>query len=143
MKLSTRCRYGLKAIINIAKHYKSGTIKRSDIALQIGISSAYLENILISLKNYGLIKTVRGSNGGYIMEKPPECITMYDIIFALDGSFAPVCVENAEGCGQKKHCPAHSFWISFNQMQMTLLKSTTLQNIIEKGNNLIGEDYDI
>lgn len=143
MKLSTRCRYGLKAMIDIAKHHKSGTIQRSDIASQNGISSAYLENILLSLRNHGLIKTLRGSNGGYILVKPPENITMYEILYALDGSIAPVCVENTDGCGQKDHCPAHSFWISFHQMQIAMLKSTSLQVIIGNGNVFRGADYDI
>ena len=66
MKLSTKCRYGTRAVMEIARCYKESPIKRKDIAKNQNISDSYLENILISLKNAGIIDTIRGANGGYL-----------------------------------------------------------------------------
>jgi Rrf2 family cysteine metabolism transcriptional repressor len=129
-------------MIEIARHYGNGPVKRNYIANSQGISSAYLENILISLKTQNLIRTIRGANGGYSLESAPEKISMYQIITALEGSIAPVhCVESETGCGGSVHCIARKFWLDFHEMQVNVLKGTSLQSLLdlEKTGNQI--DY--
>ena len=101
MKLSTKCRYGTRAMIEIARHYNEGPVKRKDISRSQKISSAYLENILIALKSQNLIRTVRGADGGFILANSPSSITMFQIVSALEGPIVPVeCVDKSDACKQ-------------------------------------------
>jgi len=141
MKLSTRCRYGTRAMLEMARYYKKGPVKRRDIALSQGISSDYLENILIALKSGNLIRTVRGAKGGFMLETAPEKISMYQILTALEGSLAPIqCVEEGEGCCGTGHCIARKFWLDFHEMQVKALKGTSLQTLLDLES--AGNEYD-
>jgi len=144
MKLSTRCRYGTRAMIEIARHYKNGPVKRSDIAKSQGIPSAYLENILISLKTQNLIRTTRGANGGFTLETSPNKISMYQILTALEGSIGPVhCMDQSTGCGRSGHCIARKFWLDLHDVQILKLKSTSLQSLLDLEENNSELDYNI
>jgi len=132
MKLSTRSRYGTRAMLEIARNYGNGPVKRKDITKNQGISLHYLENILLSLKTKDLILTVRGAHGGFTLKTSPENITMLDIITALEGSIVPVpCVENPETCNKTERCVARIFWIKLHETQAKLLKSTSLQSLLD------------
>ena len=132
MKLSTRCRYGLRAMIEIARHYNSGPVTRKDIARNQEISAYYLENILIALKARNLIKTVRGAHGGFTLEALPENISMYDIVTALEGTTEPVsCVENANNCKRAKNCSARIFWQELHESIVRTLKARNLQSLVD------------
>jgi Rrf2 family protein len=130
-------------MIELAKNYDKGPLKREEISKSQDISSSYLENILIALKSRNLIRTIRGANGGFCLIDAPEKITMYDVVTALEGPIEPVpCVENSEQCTRSDQCVARSYWISFHQMQVTHLKSTTLQTLLDMENKFQG-DYSI
>ena len=132
MKLSTRCRYGTRAMIEIARLSKNGPVKRSDLAKSQVISPSKLENILIPLKTQNLIRTIRGANGGFTLDKSPENITMFQIVTALEGSIAPAhCVKDDEGCGRIGHCIARKFWLDFYEVQVNCLKATSLQSLLD------------
>jgi len=132
MKLSTRCIYGTRAMLEIARNYKNGPVKRQHIAKSQGISVSYLENILITLKTQCLIRTTRGARGGFTLETSPEKITMFQIITALEGSIAPVdCVENHNTCDRMGHCIAQKFWQNFYEIQVKFLKTTNLQTLLD------------
>ena len=142
MKLSTRCRYGTRAMIEIAHRCKNGPAKRKDIATTQKISSYYLENILITLKSHKLIRTIRGAHGGFTLEKSPEQITMFEIVTALEGSVAPVhCIDDAKSCNRATACPARKFWEKLQNVQVKLLKSTTLQSLLDSERS--APDYSI
>ncbi|NLD98253.1 MAG: Rrf2 family transcriptional regulator [Fibrobacter sp.] len=131
MKLSTRCRYGTRAMLELARNYLKGPVKRDEISRSEDISSSYLENILISLKSRNLIRTIRGANGGFSLVSSPETITMYDIVSALEGSIEPVdCVENSTQCSRSISCTARKFWVNFHEQQVKLLKDTSLQSLL-------------
>lgn len=132
MKLSTRCRYGTRAMIELARNYSKGPLKRDEIAKREGISSSYLENILISLKSRNLIRTIRGANGGFSLMDSPEKITMYDVVTALEGPVEPIhCIENSEQCIRTESCVSRKFWMSFHEIQVNKLKSASLQSLLD------------
>jgi Rrf2 family protein len=128
-------------MLEIARHYKKGPVKRRDIAKSQGISLDYLENILIALKSGNLIRTVRGAKGGFMLETAPEKISMLQILTVLEGSLAPIqCVEEGDGCCRTGHCIARKFWLDFHQMQVTVLKGTSLQSLLDLES--AGGEYD-
>jgi Rrf2 family transcriptional regulator, cysteine metabolism repressor len=131
-------------MLEIARNYNKGPVKRNNIAISQGISAAYLENILISLKSQNLIRTTRGANGGFTLETSPKNITMYQIITALEGSIGPVhCVENKDGCGRTGHCIARKFWLDFHEIQVRTLKATNLQSLLDLELSASELDYSI
>jgi Rrf2 family transcriptional regulator, cysteine metabolism repressor len=142
MKLSTKCRYGTRAMIEIARHCKQGPVKRKDISRNQKISPAYLENILTSLKSQNLIRTIRGANGGFTIDAAPSTITMLQIVSALEGSIAPVnCVENSENCERSGGCAARKLWQELHDAQIEVLKRTTLQSMLDLENASQPLDY--
>ena len=142
MKLSTKCRYGTRAMIEIGRHYKEGPVKRKDISRNQKISSAYLENILIALKAQNLIRTVRGANGGFTLDTSPNNITMFQIIKALEGSIVPVdCVESSDACERSGRCASRKLWQDLYIAQAEVLKNTTLQSLIDTENSSKQVDY--
>jgi Rrf2 family transcriptional regulator, cysteine metabolism repressor len=132
-KLSTKTRYGTRAILEIAKSYGVKSLKRKDIALSQGLSKAYLVNILITLKNRGFIDTIRGAQGGYVLKKPPSQIALFDVVQSLEGSLAPVeCLEDNSACGRISTCVTRSVWKNLMDAQEKVLRSVTLQDLIDR-----------
>lgn len=144
MKLSTRARYGTRAMIELARHWGNGPVKRRDIARNQDISPHYLENILITLKSAGLIKTIRGAEGGFVLAKPPSKTSMFEIVSALEGSIAPVeCVEEPDKCKRSPDCPARLLWGRMHEVQKEVLLQSTLESIAETGKCQREGDYAI
>ncbi|MGL1935202.1 MAG: Rrf2 family transcriptional regulator [Fibrobacterales bacterium] len=143
MKLSTKTRYGTRAIIEIAKNFNVKPTKRKDIVATQGIPDSYLENILISLKNSGIINTIRGAKGGFIMRREPEDVTLLDIFNALEGSQAPVpCIIN-DDCAQTNECITRPIWIELHQAQQAVLSKHTIQSLVDKEQTVQHNDYSI
>jgi Rrf2 family protein len=112
VKISTRCRYGARALVEIAAAYGLAPVKRKDISKRQDISESYLENILISLKSGGIINTLRGANGGYSLAKPPSAISLHDVVSALDGMQAPIeCLKNPSRCDRADECVTKDVWL--------------------------------
>ena len=131
-------------MIEIARHCKQGPVKRKDISRNQKISSAYLENILTSLKSQNLIRTIRGANGGFTIDASPSTITMFQIVSALEGSLAPVnCVENSNFCERSGSCAARKLWQELHNAQIEVLKRTTLQSMLDVENSSQPLDYSI
>ena len=132
MKLSTKGRYGTRAMIDIALYKESGSTLLKDIAARQGISLKYLDHILSSLRKAGLVKNVRGKGGGYLLTRPATKITLCEIIEAVEGSLAPVeCVDNPDYCKKTTTCSAHDVWVKVRQSIEDVLRNTTLQSLIE------------
>jgi len=132
MKLSTRSRYAARAIIEIAKQTGDKPITRKSICESQEISSSYLENILIILKNQGIIKTIRGPRGGYVLAKEPEDITMFEIVKAFEGSISAVhCVDDPKNCLRYDKCPTKIVWETLMKSQRDVLNSFTIKDLIE------------
>lgn len=133
LKLSTKCRYGARAILEIAKNYGKSPTKRKDIALTQEISESYLENILLALKNNGLIDTVRGAQGGYTLGRPPSSITLFQIVEALEGSLDLVdCLAGGTSCDRIQKCTMRGVWSSLKKAMEEALSRVTLQELLDK-----------
>lgn len=133
MKLSTKARYGLRAITEIAKSYGGAPAKRKDIAEKQGLSDSYLENILIVLKNIRIIETTRGSNGGYVLCRPPSQISVLEIVEALEGPLDLVeCVSSAKSCEKSERCSARTVWSEMSELWRKTLSAKTLQDLLDQ-----------
>jgi len=133
MKLTTKCRYGTRAIIEIARNFAKGeTTKRKDISAHQGIPESYLENILTALKNHGLVVTVRGPKGGFSLRRPPSTINMLEVVTALQGSLSPVdCLDGTPGCDKCTLCDARGLWMKLKIAQEKVLSEVTLQDLAD------------
>lgn len=135
MKLSTKGRYGLRAMLNLAIHKDEGPNAAYLVAEREGISDRYLEQIMTSLKRAGLIKSIRGPQGGYVLTRKPDEITVGQIIRALEGPIAPVdCVseEYPEECDRADHCVTRLLWANVRDSIADVLDSYTLQDLVEE-----------
>lgn len=132
MRLSTKSRYGTRAIIEIARYYRKPPIKRKEITAKQLIPDSYLENILVTLKAAGLITTIRGANGGYQLAKAPDEITVFEVVQALEGCITPVpCIDSGE-CNLFGICITRSIWSEMYQAMEQVLTSYTLKDVLEK-----------
>ena len=133
MKFSTKCRYGTRALVEIGRNYGVGPTKRRVISRSQDISDSYLENILITLRNAGIIDTIRGARGGYVLVKDPSQITLFEVVKALEGSLAPVdCLDNSDLCERVNGCVTREVWYKVQVAKENVLKEVTLKELIEK-----------
>ena len=106
MKLSTKGRYGLRAILDIAIHGGEGAASISSIAGRQALSESYLEQLMGKLKKAGLINSVRGAQGGYLLARPPSKISVGEVLRALEGDLSPVACSAISASGKKITCKA-------------------------------------
>jgi Rrf2 family protein len=133
MKLSTRTRYGIRAIIELAAHYGQGPLQIKVIGQRQEISVKYLEQLMTILKSGGFIRSIRGSKGGYILAKPPEQIKLNDVFIALEGSVSPAeCVEEGGHCARAADCVTRELWVEVQKAIVSVLESVTLKDLVEK-----------
>ena len=135
MKLSTRSRYGLKAIVDIAAQNPFPTTVKN-IASRQNIPQNYLEQIISLLKKAGFVKSIRGSQGGYIINCNPDSTTVGDILRTLEGSLYPVeCLSNAADNSCKtsdcKYCFTKSVWMKIHENISNTIDSITISNLID------------
>jgi len=133
MKLSTRGRYGTRALLELALHQEAGPISLKDIAQRQEIPVVYLEHLITPLIAGGIVRSTRGVRGGVSLAKPPEEIRLSEVIRLLEGSIAPVeCVNNPEICSRSKSCVTRDIWSELKQAMDGILSSTTLQDLVER-----------
>lgn len=136
MKLTTKSRYAVRALAEIARNYGVRSTKRNEIVESEGISDSYLEDLLVACKKSGLLFTARGSKGGYVLARPPSKITMLEIIISQEGSLAPVeCIDNSTYCDRIKACSTRRIWELFYSAIKNSLSNITLQDIIKTGSD--------
>ena len=133
MRISTKGRYGTMAMLDLALHYGEGPILVKDIARRQYISERYLEHLLISLKVAGMVRSARGTRGGFALAKPPSQINLNEIIRALEGSMSPTeCVDAPEAYPRAGLCVIHDLWVEVKAAIASVLESTTLQDLVER-----------
>ena len=133
MKLSTRTRYGTKAMLDLAVHYDQGPILLKLVATREGISESYLENLMAALKTAGLVRTARGPQGGYYLARPPSHIKLSDIVIALEGPIALVdCIDDARLCYRASSCVTRDVWQDLNKAITTVLEQATLEEMAQR-----------
>ena len=143
MRLSTKGRYGTRAIIEIAKHYQEGPVKRRDIVETQAIPDSYLENILITLKAAGLVRTIRGAHGGYQITRDPTTIDLLEVIYALEGDIAPVYCLESDTCERQADCKTRSVWNEMYKAMEQVMRSYTLQDMVDRSTDSCDIDYQI
>lgn len=134
MKLSTRGRYGLKAMFDLALYYGEGPISLTSIAERQAISVNYLEQLISPLRKAGLVKSVRGAQGGYMLAQSPESITVGIILTTLEGPLAPTdCVveEDAEACDHTNYCVTKVIYEKIYESIKGVVNAITLQHMID------------
>ena len=133
MKLSTRSRYGTRLMLDMAQHYNEGPIHLGDIAQRQGVSVKYLEQIIIPLKKAHYIESVRGSKGGHILAKPPEEITVGEIVAVLESGTSLVeCVDDPAVCERADVCPTRLLWKEASEAMLDRLHAVTLADLVAR-----------
>tara|TARA_B100001250_G_scaffold229581_1_gene197067 strand:+ start:32 stop:448 length:417 start_codon:yes stop_codon:yes gene_type:complete len=138
MKLTTKGRYAVMAMADLASNTNSGPVSLTEISSRQNISLAYLEQIFIKLKNKKLVKSSRGATGGYFLEKPANEIKLSYIIFAVDEEVKMLnCKKNSKkGCNNKStKCITHNLWDELDQHIHGFFEKVKLQDLVRKNFN--------
>lgn len=133
MKLSTRGRYGVRLMLDLALHYGDGPIYMKDIAERQAISEKYLWQMVNPLKAAGLIVSTRGAHGGYALGRQPGEITLKELLEVLEGPLCLVdCVDNPALCERASSCISRDVWGEASRGMQQTLEQTTLAAMVEK-----------
>ncbi len=133
MKLSTRARYGLRALLDLALHQGEGLVQLKWIALRQQISLPYLEHLIRPLVAGGLVKSVRGARGGVTLYKPASEIRLREVIRLLEGPTGLVeCVDNPATCERSAVCVVRDVWSAMEEAMVGVLDSMTLQDLVQR-----------
>jgi Rrf2 family cysteine metabolism transcriptional repressor len=133
MKLSTRARYGTRAVLELSLHWGKGPVLLKDIAQRQEIPLQYLEQLIRPLVQAGIIMTTRGARGGISLLKPPREIILSEVVQLLEGSVAPVaCVDNPELYPRSDSCVTHEIWAEVKKAMDGVLKSTTFEDLVQR-----------
>ncbi len=143
--ISTKGRYALRLMIDIAAYSNGNPISLKDVSKRQEISIKYLEQVVSLLVKRGYVLSVRGNNGGYLLTKQPKEYTAGDIIRCCEGTLAPVaCLQtNCNNCARKDICSTIDFWKGFYDAVNNYVDSVTLEDLKNKELLKIGNDYNI
>ena len=132
MKISTKGRYGLRILIDLATHDTGKPRMLKDIAQSQQISEKYLSRLVIDLRRAKLVRSVRGVNGGFHLAKLPEKVTLLEVLEAMEGPISIVeCVRSPEKCERRSLCPVADIWRQLNDGIRELTAKITLTDILE------------
>ena len=123
MKISTKGRYGLRLMVDLAVHYEQGLVPLKEIAVRQEISEKYLEQIMMQLNRSGLVRSVRGAQGGYCLAQPPESITVGAVLRVMEGSLAPV------DCDRMDRCVTVTVWQKLKEAVEGVVDAITLRDL--------------
>ncbi len=133
MRVSTKGRYGLRTLVDIALHQDKGAVTLNDIARRQEISVKYLWQVINPLKTSGLLSVMRGAKGGYMLAKRPEDITMLEVVTTLEGPMSLIeCLTKEEVCDRIDTCVARSVWMEVNKTVEKALKEITLAEVLRR-----------
>lgn len=141
MKLSTRSRYGTRVMLDMAEHYQSGPIQLRVIAGRQGIPVKYLEQIIIPLKKAGYVNSVRGFRGGYVLARPPEAVTVGEIVVLLEGGLElTACMDFPENCERAESCVVRTLWQQATAAMYGKLNAVTLADLVKQAQAIGSRD---
>lgn len=142
MKLSTKGRYGLRALIDLAKYSEIEPVSISSIASRQGISERYLEQLMALLKKAGLVKSIRGASGGYTLARSADDISVGDVLRALEGNLEPVdcpAFTEQEGCESAGGCVTKYVWKKINESINQTVDRMKISELVEESRMLKDE----
>ena len=134
MKISTKGRYAIRLLVDLAEHQDNGYVSLKDIAARQEISKKYLEQIVSILNRPDILRTSHGQNGGYRLAKSASTYTVGDILRITEGGLGPVaCIEDEiNQCERAKNCATLSIWTELYRIICEYLDSITIQDILDK-----------
>ena len=133
MKLSTRAKYGTRALLDLALHWGNEPVPLKDIARRQNISRHYLEHLITPLVAAGIVASTRGAKGGLQLARPPQEVKLNEVIQLLEGSITLVeCVDNPECCPRYELCVTRDVWDEMKKAKDGVLAATTLQDLVER-----------
>jgi Rrf2 family protein len=139
--ISSRCRYGLRAMIYLALHGDERPVPLSEIAGSEAIPAPFLERVVAGLRSADLVVATRGAAGGYRLARPASQITAADVVTALDGSVdLAACVHDDEACGRSSSCLSRRVWTRLDEAIVSALAGVTLQDLVAEHTSAIHED---
>lgn len=143
MKISTKGRYALRLIVDLAEHRENGFIALKDVAKRQNVSKKYLEQIVPVLNSAGLLATNRGNRGGYKLSKEPEEYTVGEILRTTEGNVAPVsCLEtDVNYCERQNCCQTLFVWEGLYKVVNEYLDSITVQDIVDRADITNGDKF--
>ncbi|MGB4660488.1 MAG: Rrf2 family transcriptional regulator [Mobilitalea sp.] len=145
MKISTKGRYALRLMLDLALNNTGEYITIKSIAARQQVSEKYLEQIISLLSHAGYVKSIRGAQGGYKLAKEPIEYTVGMIITLTEGSLAPVdCLEDTTNdCNRTNACVTRDVWMELYQAVLSVVDNITLQDLVDKQLNLMSQDFSI
>ena len=145
MMISTKGRYALRVMIDIAVYSNGNYISLKDISARQEISVKYLEQVISLLNKAGFLHSLRGNNGGYKLAKEPSSYTAGDILRAAEGSLAPIaCLQDEQNrCSRRDQCTTLSFWEHYYRVITDYVDGVTLQDLADNAKAMAGNDYTI
>ena len=134
VSFSTKGEYGVRLMVQLARHFGTGPASLAGIAAEEDLPRAYLEQLVVSLREAGLVVSTRGAHGGYELSRPPEAITMSAVLRALEGPIAPMfCAtddpEHALVCDRSSRCTVNLLWVRVRDAITSTLESMTLADL--------------
>ena len=142
MKISTKGRYALRMMIDLAEHQNEGYISLKEIAERQNISKKYLEQIIPVFHSTDILRTVRGSQGGYALGRTPQKITVGEILRYTEGSLSPVeCVDDPIGCRRSVDCATLPVWQGLARVIGNYLDGITLQDLLDQQRESYSNNY--
>jgi Rrf2 family iron-sulfur cluster assembly transcriptional regulator len=132
IRISTRGRYAMRAMVDVARHANGSPVPRQEIADRQNISSDYVAQLFRDLAEAGLVEGVKGPGGGYLLARPAAAITAHDVMEAVEGPVALVhCLEPEQDspCSRVDRCVTHLLWKELSEAMIEILSSVTLQEL--------------
>jgi Rrf2 family transcriptional regulator, iron-sulfur cluster assembly transcription factor len=151
MRITTKGRYGLRAVINLARSHHKRPVSIGYLAAEENVSSEFLEQIFFKLKKAGLIRSVRGPGGGFVLNRTPAEISVQDILYAVGEThgLTPCTFRRKTVCERVEACAAHDIWTGLQKAMEDYLTSVTLKDILAKNGDPVfakmevGHDFSI
>lgn len=132
MKISTKGRYGMRIMLDVAKNCAGGPVRIADVCARQQISPKYAEQIMGQLSRGGLLRSVRGAQGGYTLVKRPAEYTAAEILRCTEGELSVVgCVQDGSSCVRGEGCVMRTFWAGLNGALEAYLNAVTLQSLLD------------
>lgn len=133
MRISTKGRYALRLMLDIALHGEQGAVPLREAAARQELSEKYLEQIVTPLSRAGLVRSVRGAGGGYLLTRPAEGYTVGDILRPVEGTLTPVgCVDGTECCGRMDECVTIEVWQQIGRAVAEVVDRITLADLVRR-----------
>jgi Rrf2 family protein len=143
MKLSTRARYALRAMVDLAMHCDQHPVSRREISERQDISPHYMEQLFAKLRDAGIVEAIRGPGGGYLLTREPEQITVGEVVRAVEEVVAPVpCLreDSPLDCQRSSACATRRLWHELGQRADEFLDSKTIQDLCDEARQLAGRE---